>query len=218
MLSGMRPPRPAYSPSSNGNLYTSDLTAVNQRGRPISCKWQRGLQDLLTASSSHAYAMGCAIVTLLLITVLLIFYFLGEIPHSFVVSCFLLMYPGIFVSSLKFASLNIFVSVVSFASSPAGRRRPDADWGSEGEAGCGHPAVTADPGAAGAETQPDSHERGDMTSYVQKCGQRICPKCYLCFKLMADKTVDGFWKTFPLSPSMVTVWKWEYQIIHIYNV
>ncbi|XP_077949521.1 uncharacterized protein LOC120829033 isoform X1 [Gasterosteus aculeatus] len=124
---GMRPPRPAYSPSSNGNLYTSDLTAVNQRGRPISCKWQRRLQDLLTASSSHAYAMGCAIVTLLLITVLLIFYFLGEIPHSFVVSCFLLMYPGIFVSSLKFASLNIFVSVVSFASSPAGRRRPGAD-------------------------------------------------------------------------------------------
>nr|XP_040048719.1 uncharacterized protein si:dkey-20d21.12 [Gasterosteus aculeatus aculeatus] len=75
---GMRPPRPAYSPSSNGNLYTSDLTAVNQRGRPISCKWQRGLQDLLTASSSHAYAMGCAIVTLLLITVLLIFYFLVQ--------------------------------------------------------------------------------------------------------------------------------------------
>ncbi|XP_037334447.2 uncharacterized protein si:dkey-20d21.12 isoform X2 [Pungitius pungitius] len=75
---GARPPRPAYSPSSNGNLYTSDMTTVNQRGRPLSSKWQSRLQDLLTPSSSHAYAMGCAIITLLLITVLLIFYFLVQ--------------------------------------------------------------------------------------------------------------------------------------------
>lgn len=74
----MRPPRPAYSPSSNGNLYTSDMTAVNQRGRPVSGKWQSRLQDMLTPSSSRAYAMGCAIITLLLLTVLLIFYFLVQ--------------------------------------------------------------------------------------------------------------------------------------------
>ncbi|KAF1390725.1 hypothetical protein PFLUV_G00060980 [Perca fluviatilis] len=73
---GTRPPRPAYSPSSNGNLYTSDMTAVNQRGRPV--KWQSRLQDMLTPSSSRAYAMGCAIITLLLLTVLLIFYFLVQ--------------------------------------------------------------------------------------------------------------------------------------------
>nr|XP_033483794.1 uncharacterized protein si:dkey-20d21.12 [Epinephelus lanceolatus] len=74
----MRPPRPAYSPSSNGNLYSSDMTAVNQRGRPVSGKWQSRLQDMLTPSSSRAYAMGCAIITLLLLTVLLIFYFLVQ--------------------------------------------------------------------------------------------------------------------------------------------
>ncbi|XP_068454275.1 uncharacterized protein si:dkey-20d21.12 [Clinocottus analis] len=75
---GTRPPRPAYSPSSNGNLYTSDMTTVNQRGRPIGSKWQSRLQDMFTPSSSHAYAMGCAVITLLLLTVLLIFYFLVQ--------------------------------------------------------------------------------------------------------------------------------------------
>lgn len=78
----MRPPRPAYTPSPNGNLYTRDMTAGNQRSRPISNKWQSHLQDMLTPSSSRAYAMGCAIITLLLLTVFLIFYFLGEISHS----------------------------------------------------------------------------------------------------------------------------------------
>lgn len=75
---GMRPPRPAYTPSPNGNLYTCDMTAVNQRGHPVSSKWQSRLQDMLTPSSSRAYAMGCAIITLLLLTVLLIFYFLVQ--------------------------------------------------------------------------------------------------------------------------------------------
>ncbi|KAF3860192.1 hypothetical protein F7725_000447 [Dissostichus mawsoni] len=67
---GVRPPRPANSPSSNGNLYTCDMTAVNQSGRPNSSKWQSRLQDMLTPSSSRAYAMGCAIITLLLLTML----------------------------------------------------------------------------------------------------------------------------------------------------
>ncbi|XP_034732825.1 uncharacterized protein si:dkey-20d21.12 [Etheostoma cragini] len=75
---GTRHLRHAYSPSLNGNLYTSDMTAVNQRGRPVSSKWQSRLQDMLTPSSSRAYAMGCAIITLLLLTVLLIFYFLVQ--------------------------------------------------------------------------------------------------------------------------------------------
>ncbi|CAB1449245.1 unnamed protein product [Pleuronectes platessa] len=65
---GVRPPRPAYTPSSNGNLYTCDPTGVSQRGHPVSSKWQSGLQDMLTPSSSRAYAMGCAIITLLLLT------------------------------------------------------------------------------------------------------------------------------------------------------
>ncbi|CAJ1055468.1 uncharacterized protein si:dkey-20d21.12 [Xyrichtys novacula] len=75
---GVRPPRPAYSPSLNGNLFTCDMSAVNQRRRPVSSKWQTRLQDMLTPSSSHAYAMGCAIITLLLLTVFLIFYFLVQ--------------------------------------------------------------------------------------------------------------------------------------------
>ncbi|XP_068997559.1 uncharacterized protein [Embiotoca jacksoni] len=75
---GMRPPRPAYTPSPNGNLYACETAAVNQQGRPVISKWQSRLQDMLTPSSSRAYAMGCAIITLLLLTVLLIFYFLVQ--------------------------------------------------------------------------------------------------------------------------------------------
>ncbi|XP_050927044.1 uncharacterized protein si:dkey-20d21.12 isoform X1 [Lates calcarifer] len=75
---GMRPPRPAYTPSPNGNPYICDMTAVSQRRHPVSGKWQSRLQDMLTPSSPHAYAMGCAIITLLLLTVLLIFYFLVQ--------------------------------------------------------------------------------------------------------------------------------------------
>uniref|UniRef100_A0A3B4UTA8 Si:dkey-20d21.12 n=1 Tax=Seriola dumerili TaxID=41447 RepID=A0A3B4UTA8_SERDU len=73
-----RPPRPAYTPSPNGNLFTRDITAVNQRGPPVSSQWQSHLQDMLTPSSSRAYALGCAIITLLLLTVFLIFYFLQQ--------------------------------------------------------------------------------------------------------------------------------------------
>uniref|UniRef100_A0A3Q2GH78 Si:dkey-20d21.12 n=1 Tax=Cyprinodon variegatus TaxID=28743 RepID=A0A3Q2GH78_CYPVA len=70
-----KPPRPAYTPSPNGNLFTHGA-AGSQRGPSLNSKWQRRLQDMLTPSSSRAYAMGCAIITLLLLTVLLIFYFL----------------------------------------------------------------------------------------------------------------------------------------------
>ncbi|XP_055021501.1 uncharacterized protein si:dkey-20d21.12 [Boleophthalmus pectinirostris] len=73
----VRPPRPAYTPSLNGNLHCFDALAVNQTSRPIS-SWQRRLQDMFTPTSSRAYALGCAIVTLLLLTVLLIFYFLVQ--------------------------------------------------------------------------------------------------------------------------------------------
>lgn len=74
----MRPPRPAYTPSPNGNLFTCDAPATNPRRPPAGSKWQSRLQDMLTPSSSRAYAMGCAIITLLLLTVLLIFYFLVQ--------------------------------------------------------------------------------------------------------------------------------------------
>lgn len=74
----VRPPRPAYSPSPNGNLHTFAPAALPQTSRPVSSQWQSRLQDLFTPSSSRAYAMGCAIITLLLLTVLLIFYFLVQ--------------------------------------------------------------------------------------------------------------------------------------------
>ncbi|CAF93362.1 unnamed protein product [Tetraodon nigroviridis] len=74
---GIRPPRPAYTPAPNGNLPTSDRSAISHR-RHATSKWQSHLQGMLTPSSSRAYAMGCAIVTLLLLTVFLIFYFLVQ--------------------------------------------------------------------------------------------------------------------------------------------
>lgn len=82
--SGMRPPRPAYTPAPNGNLHTGDRSAISHGHHPVS-KWQTRLQEMLTPSSSRAYAMGCAIITLLLLTVFLIFYFLGKntFPPSF---------------------------------------------------------------------------------------------------------------------------------------
>lgn len=73
----VRPPRPSYTPSQNGNLHSFDATTVSQTTQPIS-SWQRRLQDMFTPTSSRAYALGCAIVTLLLLTVLLIFYFLVQ--------------------------------------------------------------------------------------------------------------------------------------------
>ncbi|XP_033181945.1 uncharacterized protein si:dkey-20d21.12 [Anabas testudineus] len=75
---GMRPPRPAYTPSLNGNPCACEVPAPSQTGHAGSIKWQRRLQEMLTPSSSRAYAMGCAIITLLLLTVLLIFYFLVQ--------------------------------------------------------------------------------------------------------------------------------------------
>lgn len=88
--SGMRPPRPAYTPAPNGNLHTCDRAAISHRHHPIS-KWQTRLQEMLTPSSSRAYAMGCAIVTLLLLTVFLIFYFLGKNTPSPII--YIALYP-----------------------------------------------------------------------------------------------------------------------------
>uniref|UniRef100_H2LD67 Si:dkey-20d21.12 n=1 Tax=Oryzias latipes TaxID=8090 RepID=H2LD67_ORYLA len=72
------PPRPAYTPSLNGNLYTRDGAAANHRGHPLSSKLQGHLQDLMRPGSSRAYAMTCAGITVLLMTVLLVFYFLQQ--------------------------------------------------------------------------------------------------------------------------------------------
>ena len=79
VISGVKPPRPPYSPSPNGNPYTFEVAGVHPNGQLVSRKWQSRLQDMLTPNSSRAYAMGCAIITLLLLTVLLIFYFLGQV-------------------------------------------------------------------------------------------------------------------------------------------
>ncbi|KAF6733069.1 hypothetical protein FQA47_024777 [Oryzias melastigma] len=75
---GVRPPRPAYTPSPNGNLYTHDGTAANHRGHPLGSKLQSHLQELMRPGSSRAFAMSCAVIALLLLTVLLIFYFLVQ--------------------------------------------------------------------------------------------------------------------------------------------
>ncbi|XP_077438880.1 uncharacterized protein LOC144061865 [Vanacampus margaritifer] len=67
---GSKPPRPAYTPSVNGTLHAQHMRRVNGGG-----KWQIRLQDMLTPRSSRA----CAVITLLLLlTLVLIFYFLGQ--------------------------------------------------------------------------------------------------------------------------------------------
>ncbi|XP_056131158.1 uncharacterized protein si:dkey-20d21.12 [Lampris incognitus] len=78
---GMRPPRPlSHPPSPNGNLYfTQGAAAVNQRAHPINRKWQSRLQDMVTPSSTRSTkAMGCAIISLLLLTAMLILCFIVQ--------------------------------------------------------------------------------------------------------------------------------------------
>ncbi|XP_077371325.1 uncharacterized protein LOC144014878 isoform X2 [Festucalex cinctus] len=70
---GTKPPRPAYTPSVNGTLHAHHMRRVNRGG-----KWRSRLQDMLTPSSSRAYTMACAVITLLLLTLVLIFYFLVQ--------------------------------------------------------------------------------------------------------------------------------------------
>ncbi|KAM9751010.1 uncharacterized protein ACNS7B_007967 [Menidia menidia] len=75
---GTRPPRPAYTPSPNGNLHTHDASGVGPGNRPLSGKWPSCLQSGAAPPSARGTAMGCAVITLLLLTVLLIFYFLVQ--------------------------------------------------------------------------------------------------------------------------------------------
>lgn len=157
LYAAMRPPRPAYTPSPNGNLFTCDAPATNPRRPPVGSKWQSRLQDMLTPSSSRAYAMGCAIITLLLLTVLLIFYFLGKFkkPYTHATSW-----------NLEFCFIKVkrkcFNRSFSFPHSPAGRRCAAANWGTEAEGSGKHRAFATHPGTAGTQTQLDSTERRDM--------------------------------------------------------
>lgn len=164
----MRPPRPASGPAPNGNLHTP----ISHSHHPVS-KWQTRLQEMLTPSSSRAYAMGCAIITLLLLTVFLIFYFLGEntLPPTII---YITLYPlkckhmyQTMSSVTKFHTSSVTVTTQNFDkqpkthlySSPAGRRSTTADGSFEGKGGCSHRAVAPDTGTAGAKTQPDNLKR-----------------------------------------------------------
>ncbi|XP_061889825.1 uncharacterized protein si:dkey-20d21.12 [Entelurus aequoreus] len=69
---GSRPPRPTYTPSVNGHV--RHMTGVGGPGG----QWPSGVQDMLSGSSSRVYAMACGVTTLLLITLLLMFYFLVQ--------------------------------------------------------------------------------------------------------------------------------------------
>ncbi|XP_036803215.1 uncharacterized protein si:dkey-20d21.12 isoform X1 [Oncorhynchus mykiss] len=74
-----RPPLPP-APSTNGNLHLRDRPVVYQTGHPMRSRWQSTLRDLLMPTSFR-YTMGCAVTSLTLLTLLLIFYFLAG-QHS----------------------------------------------------------------------------------------------------------------------------------------
>ncbi|KAM9830342.1 uncharacterized protein si:dkey-20d21.12 [Syngnathus typhle] len=66
---GTKPPRPAYTPSVNGTLQAHHMRCVSAGP---------GWQDSLAPSSWRAYAIACVVITLLLLTLALIFYFLVQ--------------------------------------------------------------------------------------------------------------------------------------------
>ncbi|KAM9506674.1 uncharacterized protein ACWYII_048380 isoform 2-T3 [Salvelinus alpinus] len=71
-----RPPLPP-APSTNGNLHLRDRPVVYQTGHPMRSRWQSTLRDLLMPTSFR-YTMGCAVTSLTLLTLLLIFCFLVQ--------------------------------------------------------------------------------------------------------------------------------------------
>ncbi|XP_055787946.1 uncharacterized protein si:dkey-20d21.12 [Salvelinus fontinalis] len=71
-----RPPLPP-APSTNGNLHLRDRPVVYQTGHPMRSRWQSTLRDLLMPTSFR-YTMGCAVTSLMLLTLLLIFCFLVQ--------------------------------------------------------------------------------------------------------------------------------------------
>ena len=78
-IGSRRPPLPP-APSTNGNLHLRDRPVVYQTGHPMRSRWQSTLRDLLMPTSFR-YTMGCAVTSLTLLTLLLIFYFLGNDIH-----------------------------------------------------------------------------------------------------------------------------------------
>ncbi|XP_061621978.1 uncharacterized protein si:dkey-20d21.12 isoform X1 [Phyllopteryx taeniolatus] len=71
LITGTRPPRPAYTPSANGTPHARRTSAGAKRQ-------SRRLRDTSTPSSSRACAAACAVIALLLLTLALIFYFLVQ--------------------------------------------------------------------------------------------------------------------------------------------
>ncbi|XP_036388344.1 uncharacterized protein si:dkey-20d21.12 [Megalops cyprinoides] len=73
---GSRQPRP-QAPSTNGNLQIHDMPVVYQTGYSMRRSWYRQLRGFC-ASTVCRYSWGCVAVTLMLLTLLLIIYFLVQ--------------------------------------------------------------------------------------------------------------------------------------------
>ncbi|KAJ8015927.1 hypothetical protein DPEC_G00001780 [Dallia pectoralis] len=71
-----RPPLPP-APSTNGNFHHRNRPLVYQAGQPIKRRWQSTVRDLLTPMSLR-YSLAVAVIALMLLTTLLIFYFLVQ--------------------------------------------------------------------------------------------------------------------------------------------
>lgn len=76
-LAGVQPPRPP-PPTSNGNLQMQDQGVVYQTGQPVRRPCVSRLNDICTSTRWH-YFLACAAIIAFLLTLILIFSFLGEI-------------------------------------------------------------------------------------------------------------------------------------------
>lgn len=75
-LAGVQPPRPP-PPTSNGNLQMQDQGVVYQTGQPVRRPCVSRLNDICTSTRRH-YFLACAAIIAFLLTLILIFSFLGE--------------------------------------------------------------------------------------------------------------------------------------------
>lgn len=75
-LSGVQPPRPP-PPSTNGNLLMQDRAVVYQTGQPVRRPCVSRMNDICTSTRRH-YFLACAAIIAFLLTLILIFSFLGE--------------------------------------------------------------------------------------------------------------------------------------------
>ncbi len=75
-LAGVQPPRPP-PPTSNGNLQMQDQGVVYQTGQPVRRPCVSRLNDICTSTRRH-YFLACAAIIAFLLSLILIFSFLGE--------------------------------------------------------------------------------------------------------------------------------------------